>query len=114
VEMETNQKQAHNLVAAAVAKGQLIRQPCECGRQETDAHHDDYSRPLDVRWVCRRCHQGLPHSGQRSRYQGFKIAPDVDRELRRLKKKWQLQSHNKVLRRLLKLNKDADGGGQDA
>ena len=31
----------------------------------------------------------------------IKIAPDVDKELKALKKKWRLQSHNKVLRRLL-------------
>ena len=29
------------------------------------------------------------------------ITPDVDKELKALKKKWKLQSHNKVLRRLL-------------
>ncbi len=32
----------------------------------------------------------------------IKIGPDVDKELKALKKKWRLQSHNKVLRRLLK------------
>ncbi len=31
----------------------------------------------------------------------IKIGPDVDKELVALKKKWNLQSHNKVLRRLL-------------
>ena len=30
------------------------------------------------------------------------ITPDVDKELKALKKKWRLQSHNKVLKRLLK------------
>lgn len=35
------------------------RQPCEiCGTTATiDAHHDDYSRPLDVRWLCRQHHK---------------------------------------------------------
>lgn len=40
----------------------------------------------------------------------IKIGPDVDHELRRLKKEWQLQSHNKVLRRLLKLTRDGAEG----
>ncbi len=31
----------------------------------------------------------------------IKISPDVDKELKALKEKWNLQSHNKVLRRLL-------------
>lgn len=36
----------------------------------------------------------------------IKIAPDVDKELQRLKTEYGLQSHNKVLRRLLGLTKD--------
>jgi hypothetical protein len=48
----------------------------------------------------------------------IKIGEDVDHELRRLKKEWQLQSHNKVLRRLLGLtiphSKDGETGGRDA
>lgn len=32
--------------------------PCEqCGSERNVVrHHDDYSRPLDVRFLCRRCH----------------------------------------------------------
>jgi hypothetical protein len=52
---------AHQLVWWAVKLGALTRQPCEeCGRVEVEAHHDDYARPLDVRWLC-RWHHGAWH-----------------------------------------------------
>lgn len=48
----------------------------------------------------------------------IKIGPDVDAALKRLKQEWQLQSHNKVLRRMLGLTnpstKDGETGGRDA
>jgi ribosomal protein L44E len=42
----------------AIRSGQLVRQPCEsCGTSNrVQAHHDDYSKPLDVRWMCSECH----------------------------------------------------------
>lgn len=44
-------------VQRAVKSGRLVRQPCEkCGAEKTQAHHDDYSKPLDVRWLCARDH----------------------------------------------------------
>ena len=40
-------------VARAVASGRLVRQPCAvCGAPEVQSHHEDYARPLDVRWLC--------------------------------------------------------------
>jgi ribosomal protein S27AE len=38
-------------------RGKIIRQPCEnCGDLFAEKHHDDYSKPLEVRWLCRPCH----------------------------------------------------------
>jgi len=55
---------AQNLLNRAVARGDVERQPCEvCGASKTDAHHEDYSRPLDVRWLCRLHHRGV-HNGE--------------------------------------------------
>lgn len=49
---------AHNAVSNAIRDGRLIRQPCEaCGNAKSQAHHDDYNKPLDVRWLCFKCHR---------------------------------------------------------
>jgi hypothetical protein len=40
-------------------KGHIARAPCQvCGDPETEAHHDDYSKPLEVIWLC-KTHHGL-------------------------------------------------------
>lgn len=41
----------------AIRRGDIIKQPCEvCGNTKVDAHHDDYSKPLEVRFLCRKHH----------------------------------------------------------
>lgn len=49
---------AHKKVHVAVRNGTLVRKSCEvCGSTKTVAHHDDYSKPLDVRWLCSSHHR---------------------------------------------------------
>lgn len=53
---------AHGKVGKAIRDGHLVRRPCEvCGHEEAIAHHDDYSKPLEVRWLC-SVHHGRAHS----------------------------------------------------
>lgn len=49
---------AHNAVKRAIRAGDLVRKPCEvCGEERAEAHHDDYNKPLEVRWLCKMCHR---------------------------------------------------------
>jgi hypothetical protein len=57
-----------SLCASAIRRGVLVRQPCEqCGssgqfngREGVHAHHDDYSKPFEVRWLCHFHHVSGP------------------------------------------------------
>lgn len=53
---------ARYAVKTAIRRGELTRQPCEkCGHvhphRRSHAHHEDYSRPLDVVWLCSMHHK---------------------------------------------------------
>lgn len=55
----------HQAVSRAVQLGILIRRPCEiCGEKRAVAHHDDYAKPLDIRWLC------YPHHSEWHRANG--------------------------------------------
>lgn len=54
------QPQAHRMVTKAIRHGDLIKPAscdnCQITTNSLDAHHVDYSRPLEVIWLCRSCH----------------------------------------------------------
>ncbi len=55
-------RRVQKAVYAAIRNGRLIKQPCVvCGDPNSEAHHPDYSKPLDVIWMCPRHHQRLHH-----------------------------------------------------
>lgn len=48
---------AHTLVNNSIRAGILKPSCCEvCGILNTVAHHDDYDKPLEVRWLCQAHH----------------------------------------------------------
>jgi hypothetical protein len=54
-----DKRSAHIKVGNAIRDGKLSRQQCEkCGKR-AEAHHDDYSKPLEVRWLCKPHHLEL-------------------------------------------------------
>lgn len=52
-----HKKKATSMVSAALRNGSLEKSDCEsCGNPDVQGHHEDYSRPLDVVWLCVKCH----------------------------------------------------------
>ena len=55
-------REAHIKVSNAIARGHLIR-PEKCticfAECKPDAHHFDYSQPLNVIWACKKCHNAF-------------------------------------------------------
>lgn len=57
VEENPDKRKAHITVGNAVRDGRLLRQACEiCGAKQVHAHHEDYSKPLEVKWLCSTHH----------------------------------------------------------
>ena len=47
-------------------RGKISRQCCAfCGEGRSEMHHEDYSAPLDVQWICRKCHLDLHYERQK-------------------------------------------------
>lgn len=52
-------KRVHGLVFRAIARGELtVPETCaDCNAKgKVHAHHEDYDKPLDIVWLCTRCH----------------------------------------------------------
>ncbi len=49
-------RRARDIVRLAKKKGDLIPVLCFCG-VNSEAHHVDYSKPLEVVWLCKRHHR---------------------------------------------------------
>lgn len=51
---------ARGVVSTAIRKGTLIKGICEiCGEVKVEAHHEDYNKPLEVKWLCGTHHRAL-------------------------------------------------------
>jgi hypothetical protein len=51
---------ARDLVKTKIRQGIIIPQPCEKCGSRGQSHHDDYSKPLEIRWLCTK-HHGEVH-----------------------------------------------------
>lgn len=75
---ETGYEKAHAKIERAIMNGTLEKcNICQlCGSKNTlEAHHYDYSRPLDVIWLCSACHKQY-HLGKTKRAEIVRIIVD--------------------------------------
>jgi uncharacterized protein with PIN domain len=65
---QSKEGRARSILGAAVRSGFLIRpvncQRCHGNERVIQAHHQDYDKPLDVVWLCSKCH-GDTHTNKR-------------------------------------------------
>lgn len=52
---------ARSELRKAVRNGNVIKQPCWCGNPKSQGHHPDYSKPLEVIWLCSKHHSQKHH-----------------------------------------------------
>ncbi len=58
-------------VRHAIRRGELVKGPCEeCGEKAVQAHHPDYTQPLNIMWLCHECHK-LWHKNNMAIYPSF-------------------------------------------
>lgn len=58
-------------------RGLLVPKPCEvCGVVKVERHHEDYSNPYHVRWLCARHHRDV--GSGRLKLQATFIATCID------------------------------------
>lgn len=60
-ELYPDKSKARSAVSHALRDGKLFKEPCfHCGSTENiEAHHTDYTKPLDVTWMCLSHHREL-------------------------------------------------------
>lgn len=50
---------------------------CRCGSEKTEAHHKDYSKPLEVIWLCRPCHLELHKTSSIDDFMNSQVPPTI-------------------------------------
>ena len=56
--VERLKRNARKRVLMRITRGSMKRLPCEvCGEPKSESHHPDYSKPLDVVFLCKRHHR---------------------------------------------------------
>ena len=61
IEERHKRKKARIMFNHYLRDNHIERQPCEICGAKAEAHHDNYDKPLDVRWLCFKHHRQWHH-----------------------------------------------------
>lgn len=62
VQNDVVKKKANSAIGNALRDGRVSKKPCViCGNPKSEGHHYDYTKPLDVIWLCPVHHKRLHH-----------------------------------------------------
>lgn len=67
-ELNSEQKKkslARSTLNVYIKRGVVVKQPCLICGKKAEAHHDDYNKPLEVKWYCRMHHLEI-HKNQKN------------------------------------------------
>lgn len=106
---EKTKLRARRAVSHAIKSGTLVRKPCEvCKATKVDGHHDDYKKPLSVRWLCKQHHSDV-HSGissTKDKMMSKSLSWDIESEIKILNIESKLKyrvSQSAIIRRVIKM-----------
>lgn len=58
---------ARSYASVYLKRGKINKTPCvDCGAAKVEMHHEDYSKPINVIFVCRQCHARRHHCEKKS------------------------------------------------
>ena len=82
-----NKTKARQITHKAISDGLLIKKFCEvCGNEKSEIHHLDYSKPLNIKWLCKKHHVEWHRKHEKlkgfSEYKAIFISPELHQEIK--------------------------------
>ncbi len=67
---------ARHVLRVYKKRGVVVARPCsKCQAEKVEAHHPDYSKPLEAEWMCRPHHLELHEEQKKSRPWFYNLKP---------------------------------------
>lgn len=105
-----DKSKSREIYVRALNTGKLERLSCEiCGDKKSEGHHEDYSLPLKVRWLCRKHHGEWHRSHPRvegitnAEWKVLHMRKELYEELEELVEKYEFSSMQSFLKIMMVL-----------